>query len=103
MIMVSGGSIIVLIEKTVNGVWWVDILCLFGLTESRIKVTYCALAPPWDLPPPPLIMTVRRGGGGGGGIAGEDQSAGVFDGEGPDRREIITVRGQSYVSRLPKY
>ena len=26
-------------------VWW----CIFGLTEARIKVTYCALALPWDL------------------------------------------------------
>ncbi len=51
-------------------------------------------------PPPPPDYDGHEG---GRGIAGEDQSAGVFDGEGPDRREIITVRGQSYVSRLPKY
>jgi len=40
-----------------------------------------------------LGMRVRDG----GGIVAEDTDVSV------SRREIITVRGQSYVSRLPKY
>jgi len=71
--------------------------------------------PNWD----PLYPTHRQasvplsfGSGGTHSIAGEGVGAPIrkrgqtllyLGFVGPTRREIITVRGQSYVSRLPKY
>jgi hypothetical protein len=45
---------------------------------------------------------VSRGVEGGAHLLAKEGAEGANSDEGTDRREIITVRGQSYVSRLPK-
>jgi hypothetical protein len=65
----------VLIEKTVNGVWWVDIVLIWSDREQDKGDILCPGAP---LGPPPSPPDYDGQEGGGGGIAGEDQSAGVF-------------------------
>jgi hypothetical protein len=60
----------VLIEKTVNGVWWVDIVLIWSDREQDKGDILCPGAPLGPSPPTPaLIMTVRRERGGdcGGG------------------------------------
>jgi hypothetical protein len=93
MVSGGGGSIIVLIEKTVNGVWWVDIVLIWSDREQDKGDILCPGAP---LGPPPMIMTVRREEG-GGGIAGEDQSAGVLDSNG---RTLVVTRHQVFCCKI---